>query len=90
MLIGILVWINVLERAYISHATTPLSRFMACLREGHITWMLSVFSYLKKRPNRRFIIDSWYPLIVGKSEGIDNDLTAQLGDNYPDASEEVD
>ena len=36
ILIGMLVWLNILGRSDISHATASLSRFTACLRVGHL------------------------------------------------------
>ena len=61
MLIGILVWLNVLGRSDISHATTSFSKFTAAPRQGHLDRVLRVFGYLKRHPNRRFLIDSRDP-----------------------------
>ena len=63
MLIGMLVWINVLGQTDIAHVTTSLSRFKACPREGHLKQALQVFGFLTKRRNRRFKIDLLEPTI---------------------------
>jgi hypothetical protein len=36
MLIGMLVWITMIGRVDIAHATSSLSRFTACPRQGHM------------------------------------------------------
>ena len=90
MLIGMLVWINVLGRADIAHVTTSLSRFTACPREGHLERVLRVFGFLKKRSNRRFKIDSSEPIIEGGQEALDRDFVEEFKNNYPEASEEID
>jgi hypothetical protein len=51
MLIGMLVWIVIIGRIDVAHATPSLSRFTACPRQGHMDQALRVFGYLKKRPN---------------------------------------
>eukprot|EP00557_Chaetoceros_sp_GSL56_P014026 CAMPEP_0176478512 /NCGR_PEP_ID=MMETSP0200_2-20121128/1227_1 /TAXON_ID=947934 /ORGANISM="Chaetoceros sp., Strain GSL56" /LENGTH=1865 /DNA_ID=CAMNT_0017874457 /DNA_START=317 /DNA_END=5915 /DNA_ORIENTATION=+ len=92
MLIGILNWIVTLGRLDICFATSSLSRFVACPRQGHLDRALYVFGYLKKRPNRRYIVDSRDPKIVENgAEGlVDKDLSAALRDHYPDSEELLD
>ena len=92
MLIGILNWIVALGRLDIAFATSSLSRFVACPRQGHMDRALYVFGYLKKRPNRRYVIDSRDPKILANgAEGlIDEDLTKSLKSQYPDSEELLD
>ena len=51
MLIGMLIWLNILVRSDISHDTASLSRFSACPRIGHLDRAQRVFGYLKIKPN---------------------------------------
>ena len=51
ILIGTLIWVVGLGRSDVAHATSSLSRFSACPREGHLARALRVFGFLKKRPN---------------------------------------
>jgi len=92
MLVGILNWIVALGRLDICFATSSLSRFVACPRQGHLDRALYVFGYLKKRPNRRYIVDSRDPKIVENgAEGlVDKDLSIALRDHYPDSEELLD
>ena len=92
MLIGILNWIVALGRLDIGFATSSLSRFVACPRQGHMDRALYVFGYLKKRPNRRYIIDSRDPKIIqnGADGLVDEDLTETLRSQYPDSEEILD
>jgi hypothetical protein len=48
MLMGILVWVVTIGRIDVAHSTSSLSRFRACLRQGHQDRALRVFGYLKK------------------------------------------
>lgn len=92
MLVGILNWIVALGRLDICFATSSLSRFVACPRQGHLDRALYVFGYLKKRPNRRYIVDSQDPRIIENgAEGlVDQDLSAALRTHYPDSEELLD
>ena len=92
MLIGILNWIVALGRLDIAFATSSLSRFVACPRKGHMDRALYVFGYLKKRPNRRYVIDSRDPRIIknGAERLVDEDLTEALKLQYPDSEEMLD
>jgi hypothetical protein len=51
---------------------------------------LSVFGYLKKRNNRRFVIDSRDPIIHGGETDLEKDFMKELGAEYPEAHEEMD
>jgi hypothetical protein len=62
MLIGMLVWVVTIGRIDVAHATSSLSRFTACPRQGHLERLLRVSGYLKKRPNRRIVVDSQEPI----------------------------
>jgi hypothetical protein len=90
MLMGILVWVVTIGRIDVAHSTSSLSRFTACPREGHLDRALRVFGYLKKRPNRRVVVDSRDPIYRGGEDAVDLDFTKVLADNYPDAVEEID
>jgi hypothetical protein len=90
MLMGILVWLVVIGRIDVAHATSSLSRFTACPRKGHLDRVLRVFGYLKKRPNRRIVVDSRDPIYRGGEDALSIDFTKELGTKYPDAVEEID
>ena len=92
MLIGMLNWIVTLGRIDIAYAVSSLSRFVAAPRKGHLKRALYVFEYLKKKFNRRIIIDSSDPIIVknGAEGNLDEDLSEKLLEFYPDAKEQVD
>ncbi len=62
MLIGMLVWVITIGRIDVAHVTSSLSRFTACPRQGHLERLLRVSGYLKKRPNRRIVVDSQEPI----------------------------
>jgi hypothetical protein len=91
MLIGMLVWVVTIGRIDIAFdATSSLSRFTACPRQGHLERLLRVFGYLKnKRPNRRIVVDSREPIYKGGQGALDMDYTEELRDQYPEAHEEI-
>jgi hypothetical protein len=70
--------------------TSSLSRFTAYPQQGHLERLLRVFRYLKKGPNRRIVVDSWGPIYKGWQDSLDMDYTKELGDQYPEAHEEID
>jgi hypothetical protein len=92
MLVGILNWIVSLGRLDIGYATASLSRFVACPRQGHLDRALYTFGYLKKKPNKRYIIDSRDPKIVqnGAEHLVDVDLATAMKTHYPDSEELLD
>ena len=90
MLIGMLNWVVTIGRFDVAHATMSLSRFSACPRKGHLERVLKVFGYLKRRPNRRIVVDSRSPDFSGFEEDFSKDYASILGEDYPEASEEVD
>jgi hypothetical protein len=45
---------------------------------------------LKKRPNRRIVVDSRDPILTGGEDALSMDFTELLKDDYPDAFEEID
>jgi hypothetical protein len=90
MLTGILVWVVVIGRIDVAQATSSLTRFTACPRKGHLDRVLRVFGYLKKRPNRRIVVDSRDPIYKGGEDAMALDFTKELASNYPDAAEEID
>ena len=90
MLIGMLVWIDMLDRADVAHATTYISRFTASPRKGRLEQALCVFGYLKTRPNRRFKIDSSTPIITGETDKMDKDFVKESMGKYPETSEKID
>jgi hypothetical protein len=90
MLMGMLNWVVTIGRLDVAHATMSLSRFAACPREGHLVRALRVFGYLKKRKNRRIVVDLRDPNYHGFEEEFAKDSVEILGDDYPGATEEVD
>ena len=82
MLMGILIWVVGLERSNVAHATSSISRFSACPREGHLARSLRVFGFLKKLPNRRFVVNSRDPILRGGEEELGKDFTKELGALY--------
>jgi hypothetical protein len=90
MLIGMLVWIVTIGRFDVAYATASLSRFTAAPRKGHLDRVLRVFGYLKKRNNRRIMVDSENPGFSGASEMLDYDYSEEFKEQYPDACEEID
>ena len=90
MLIGMLNWIVCLGRIDVAFSTSSLSRFTACPRKGHLDRVLRVFGYLKKHNNRRYIVDSRDPILVGGTDALEADYTKTLNEFYPDAVEEID
>lgn len=90
MLIGMLNWIVCLGRVDIAFATSSLSRFTACPRKGHLERVLRIFGYLKRYKNRRIVVDSRDPILVGGADAIEVDYTEVFREQYPDAVEEID
>ena len=90
MLMGILIWVVGLGRFDVAHATSYLSRFSACPREGHLSRALHVFGFLKKRSNIRYVVDSGDPILRGGEEALGKDFTQELVALYPDAAEKLD
>ena len=90
MLMGILIWVVGLGRSDVAHATSSLSRLSACSREGHLARALHVFGFLKKRPNRIYVVNSRDPILRGDGEALGKDFMQELGALYPDATEELD
>jgi hypothetical protein len=90
MLIGMLNWIVSIGRFDIAHATSSLARFSSCPRKGHMDRALQVFGYLKRRSNRRIIVDSRDPIFEGGEDAFSKDFEKELASAYPEAAEEVD
>ena len=90
MLIRILVWVVTIGRVDIAHVTSSLSRFTAAPRKGHLTQLLTVFGYLKRRQNRIIIVDSRDLIYRGEESSISKDYIKELESMYPDAKEELD
>ena len=90
MLIGMLNWIVGIGRFDIAHATSTLARFSACPRQGHLKRALRVFAYLKRRPNRRLVMDSRDPIITGGDCKTGDMMAERLQSDYPDAVEAID
>ena len=90
MLMGILVWVVTIGRIDVAHSASSLSCFTMCPQEGHQERALQVFGYLKKRPNRRLVVDSRDLIYTGGEDTLDLDFTKELEKCYPDAVEEID
>ena len=81
MLMGILVWVVTIGRIDVTHSTSSLSRFAACPRQGHEHQALRAFGHLKKRPNRRIVVDSRDPICRGGKDALDLDFTKDFATN---------
>ena len=81
-----LIWVVGLDRSDVAHATSSLSRFSACPLEGHLARALRVFGFLKKLPNRRYVVNSRDPILRGGEEALGKDFTQELGALVPDAA----
>jgi hypothetical protein len=84
-----LVWIVTIGRFDCAYATSSLSRFTAAPRQGHLERCLKIFGYLKKRCNRRIMVDSSSPVLSGETEVLDVDYAEIFAEQYPDAKEDV-
>ena len=51
---------------------------------------LRAFGFLKKCPNRRYVVDSREPILRGGEETLGKDFMQELCALYPDAAEELD
>lgn len=89
-LVGMLVWIVTIGQLDVAHAMSSLSQFLAHPREGHLKCLLQLFGYLKKKTNKRIIVDSCDSIHVGGKEALEQNLVEELADLYPDLTEEVD
>mmetsp|Transcript_64549 Transcript_64549/g.75727 ORF Transcript_64549/g.75727 Transcript_64549/m.75727 type:complete len:120 (+) Transcript_64549:174-533(+) len=90
MLMGMLIWVVSLGQSNVAHTTSSISRFSECPRKGHLDQDLRVWDFLKKPPNRIFIVDSGDPFISGGKKGLGLDFTKEIGDLYLDAAKEID
>ena len=75
MLIGLLNWLVNIGRLDIAFATSSLSRFTACPRQGHLERAVQVFEYLKQFQNRQIVVDSRDPIFEGDESVLDLDYT---------------
>jgi hypothetical protein len=83
-------WIVGIGRFDVAHSVTSMSRFAACPREGHLARAYRIFGYLKKKPNRRIVVDSRDPIITGGDFEVGTKMAEALLSDYPDAREEID
>ena len=83
-IIGSLNWIITLGRFDVHYATSVLSRFGMCPREGHRKAALRVLSYLKTFPNGKIVFDT-HPLPAEPNTGEEYNWD----EFYPDACEEI-
>jgi Reverse transcriptase (RNA-dependent DNA polymerase) len=90
MLLGMLNWVVTIGRYDIAHATSSMSRFASCPRKGHLERALRIFGFLKKRSNRRYVIDSRDPIFIDGEEDFAKDYVEELQNDYPDSVEEID
>ena len=90
MLVGMLNWVVTIGRFDIAHATSSMSRFSSCPRKGHLDRLLRIFGYLKKRNNRRYVVDSRNPIFHGGEDEFGRDYAKEFQGEYPDAVEEID
>jgi hypothetical protein len=60
-IIGCCIWMIVLGRFDIAHATSSMSRFNMLPKEGHLKAVKRILSYLKTYTKGRVVIDASYP-----------------------------
>ena len=89
-LIGMLVWLVIIGRLDLTFVTSSLSRFVAAPRQGHLKRVLKVFSYIRKSPNKRIVVDSSNPDFLESGNAMDQYFTKLLEGRYPWAKEEID
>ena len=82
--IGSLNWIVTLGRFDVHYATSVLSRFGMCPKQGHLKAAIRVLCYLKTFPKGRLLFDTSFPATISESGGDYN-----WDQFYPDACEEV-
>ena len=85
MLIGSAQWAITLGRIDIQYATTMLSRFGMCPREGHLTAMKKVFGYLKGHTKGKILYDTRH-LDTGDVEFFEGSNWKQI---YGDVKEDI-
>eukprot|EP00957_Ditylum_brightwellii_P124981 9527580-Ditylum_brightwellii.AAC.1 len=92
MLLGMLNWIVILGRLDIAYAVSLLAPFAVYHRKGHNTRALFTFGYLKKKQNRRIMIDHRDPAVVknGAEGQLEVDLLAKMREHYLEAEESID
>ena len=77
-------WLITLRRFDIHYATNTLSRFRIAPHEGHFKAIQRVFSYLKKSPSKKILIDpGLYSLPTHEKQDYD------WSEFYPDTEEEI-
>ena len=90
MLIGMLNWAVTVGRFDIAHSTSTMAKFTAAPREGHLELVLRIFGYLRKRPNRRIVVDSRDPVFLDLDIAASEKVALSMSKEYPEAVEEVD
>jgi hypothetical protein len=85
----ICIWIIVLGRFDIAYATSAMSRLNILPREGHLTAVKRILSYLKTFPKGRVIIDTSYPDHSVYPVEDHSNCMEFYPDAGPDASEEI-
>ena len=83
-LIGVLRWAVELGRIDIHYHVAIMSRYLAAPREGHLEQGFCIFSYLKKHPTYRLVMDSSYI-----DWNVKKFPMRDWSDFYPDAKEEI-
>ena len=79
-LIGILRWCCEIGRMDITCEISMLSSHMALPREGHLTQLFHMFSYLKKKHNSRMVFDPSYPFVDEERFKSEEDWKVLYGD----------
>jgi hypothetical protein len=87
-IIGVCQWLVVAGRFDINYAVSSLSRFAAAPREGHLILARKIFGYLRKYPNRGYVINPDPPKIDLKYETVT--LQQDFGGQYHYFKEELD
>lgn len=69
---------------------TSLSKFSASPQKGHLSRLLRIFGYLKKYKNRRIVVNSNVPIVIGGKDVLELNFQDLLKSEFPDAIEEID
>src|SRR5688500_10049992 len=85
-LIGSANWIVALGRFDIAYATSTLARYSTVPRKGHYKEAQRIFSYLRKFPHGRILIDGTDPPIRNY---IKFERSENWGEFYPEAEEDI-
>jgi len=88
-IIGLCQWLIIRGRIDITYATSSLSRFSTCPREGHWALAKRILGYLKKFPKKGLVINPAPPKTSNDTD-TQKDTYEDFGHQYKDFEEELD